>query len=106
VEFEGGRLGIALDSIVCNGSILSGARVQHSVLSPNVRIEDHSIIEDSVITENVTIGRHCRIRKAILDKDVHLPEKTEIGYDAASDKKRFTTTESGVVVVTKEMLSA
>jgi glucose-1-phosphate adenylyltransferase len=104
-EFGDGRLGIALDSIVCNGSIVSGARVQRSVVSPNVRIEDHSLVEDSVIMENVTIGRHCRIRKAILDKDVHLPDKTEIGYDAESDKKRFTTTETGIVVVTKEMLT-
>ncbi|HEY5593782.1 MAG TPA: glucose-1-phosphate adenylyltransferase [Nitrospiria bacterium] len=104
-EFKDGRLGIALDSIVCNGNIISGARLQHSVLSPNVRIEDHSLVENSVIMENVMIGRHCRIRKAILDKDVHLPEKTEIGYDEASDKKRFTTTETGIVVVTKEMLS-
>jgi glucose-1-phosphate adenylyltransferase len=104
-EFEDGRLGIALDSIVCNGCIISGARVKHSVLSPNVRIEDHSLIEDSVIMEYVTIGRHCRIRKAILDKDVHLPDKMEIGFDPDVDQKRFMMTESGVVVVTKEMLS-
>jgi len=104
-EFKDGRLGVALDSIVCNGNIISGARVKHSVLSPNVRIEDHSLVEDSVIMENVTIGRHCRIRKTILDKDVHLPEKTEIGFDAESDKKRFMTTETGIVIVTKEMLS-
>ncbi len=104
-EFEDGRLGIALDSIVCNGCIISGARVKHSVLSPNVRIEDHGIIEDSVIMEYVTIGRHCRIRKAILDKDVHLPDKMEIGFDPDVDQKRFMMTESGVVVVTKEMLS-
>jgi len=103
-EFKGGRLGIALDSIVCNGCIISGARVQHSVLSPNVRIEDYSIVENSVILENVTIGRHCRIQKAILDKDVHLPEKTEIGYAPESDRMRFVITESGIMVVTKEML--
>lgn len=105
-EFEDGRLGIALDSIVCNGCIISGARVKHSVLSPNVRIEDHSLIEDSVIMEYVTIGRHCRIRKAILDKDVHLPDKMEIGFDPDADRKRFMMMESGVVVVTKEMLSS
>jgi len=103
-EFEDGRLGIALDSIVCNGCIISGARVNRSVLSPNVRIEDHSLVEDSVIMEYVTIGRHCRIRKAILDKDVHLPDKMEIGFDPDVDRKRFMMTESGVVVVTKEML--
>ncbi|MBI3995352.1 MAG: glucose-1-phosphate adenylyltransferase [Nitrospirae bacterium] len=105
-ESKGGRMGLALDSIICNGCIISGARVQRSVVSPNVRVEDYSFVEDSVIMENVTIGRHCRIRKAILDKDVHLPEKTEIGYDAESDKKRFLAMESGIVVVTKEMITA
>jgi len=104
-EFPEGRRGVAVDSIVCNGCIISGARVQHSVLSPNVRIEDHSLIEDSVIMEDVTIGRYCRIRKAILDKDVHFPDKMEVGFDPEADQKRFMTTESGIVIVTKEMLT-
>lgn len=104
-EFRGGRLGIALDSIICNGCIISGARVQHSVVSPNVRIDDNSIVQDSVIMERVKIGQRCRVRKAILDKDVHLPDKTEIGYDEETDKKRFVTTESGIVIVSKEMLN-
>jgi len=79
--------------------------VRRSLLFSDVRVESGSLVEDSVIMENVTIGRHCRIRKTILDKDVHLPEKTEIGFDAESDKKRFMTTETGIVIVTKEMLS-
>jgi len=102
-EAEGGRLGVALDSIVCGGCIVSGGRVQSSVLSPNVRVNSYADVRDSVILENVEIGRYCKIQRAIIDKDVKVPPKTVIGYDREDDKKRFSVTESGVVVVSKEM---
>jgi len=102
-EEEGGRLGVALDSIICGGCIVSGGRVQSSVLSPNVRVNSYADVRDSVILENVEIGRYCRIQRAIIDKDVKVPPKTVIGYDREDDKKRFSVTESGVVVVSKEM---
>jgi len=102
-EEEGGRLGVALDSIVCGGCIVSGGRVQSSVLSPNVRVNSYADVRDSVILENVEIGRYCKIQRAIIDKDVKVPPKTVIGYDREDDKKRFSVTESGVVVVSKEM---
>jgi glucose-1-phosphate adenylyltransferase len=100
-EEKGGRLGIALDSIVSHGCIVSGGRVQNSVLSPNVRINSYSEVHESILMENVDIGRHCRIRRAIIDKDVNIPPETEIGYDAAADRKRFHVSPSGIVVIAK-----
>ncbi len=100
-EFKGGRLGIALDSVISGGSIISGGRVQNSVLSQNVRVNSYSEVYDSIIMENVDIGRHCRIKKAIIDKDVTVPQGTTIGYDPVEDRKRFTVSPGGVVVVAK-----
>ena len=102
-DYEGGRMGIALDSIVCGGCIISGARVQNSVLSPNVLVQDHAEVRESVVMENVVIGEHCRIRRAIIDKDVNIPPKTEIGYDPGADRSRFTVTDSGLVAISKGM---
>lgn len=100
-EKKGGRLGIALDSVVSHGCIVSGGRVQNSVLSPNVRINSFSDVRESVLMENVNIGRHCRIRKAIIDKDVIIPPETEIGYDPVQDRQRYHLTPSGIVVIAK-----
>ncbi len=100
-DYQGGRMGIALDSIVSGGCIISGGRVQNSVLSPNVLVQDHAEVRESVLMENVTIGEHARIRRAIIDKDVSIPAKSEIGYDLEADRSRFTVTESGLVVISK-----
>jgi len=100
-EKKGGRLGTALDSIVAHGCILSGGRVQNSVLSPNVRINSYTEVNDSILMENVDIGRHCRIRRAVIDKDVVIPPGTEIGYNLDEDRKRFHVTPSGIVVIGK-----
>ncbi|CAI4031832.1 Glucose-1-phosphate adenylyltransferase [Nitrospira tepida] len=102
-DYQGGRMGIALDSVVSGGCIISGARVQNCVLSPNVRVEDHADLRESVVMENVVIGQHARIRRAIIDKDVTIPPHTEIGYDREADRQRFTITESGLVVISKGM---
>ncbi len=100
-EYKGGRLGIALDSTVSDGCIISGGRVQNSVLSPNVRINSWADVRDSVLMENVEIGRHCRIKKAIIDKDVYVPEGTVIGYNLEEDSKRFHVSPNGIVVIPK-----
>ncbi len=100
-EKKGGRLGIALDSMVAHGCIISGGRVQNSVLSPNVRVNSYSEVRDSILMENVDIGRHCRIRRAIIDKDVVIPPETEIGYHLEKDRKRYHVTSSGIVVIAK-----
>jgi glucose-1-phosphate adenylyltransferase len=98
---EGGRRGMALDSLVSPGCIISGGGVERSILSPNVRINSYSYVGDSVIMEGVDIGRYAKVRRAIIDKDVKIPPKEEIGYNLRRDKKRFLVTESGIVVVAK-----
>jgi glucose-1-phosphate adenylyltransferase len=98
---QGGRMGVALDSIVCGGCIVTGGRVQNSVLSPNVLVKDYADVHDAVLMENVVIGEHARIRRAIIDKDVTIPPKTEIGYDLEADKRHFIVTDSGIVTISK-----
>jgi glucose-1-phosphate adenylyltransferase len=102
-EEQGGRLGVALDSIVCGGCIISGGRVHNSVLSPRVRVNSFAEVRESILLENVEIGRHCRIHRTIIDKDVSIPPHTAIGVNLEEDRKRYSVTESGIVVVTKEM---
>jgi glucose-1-phosphate adenylyltransferase len=99
---ETGRTGTALDSIVSNGCIVSGGTVQNSVLSPDVRVNSYSEVDACILFSHVSVGRHCRIRKAILDRDVHIPEGTAIGYDAEADRQRYFVTESGITVVTRD----
>ena len=96
-------MGVALDSIVCGGCIISGGRVQNSVLSPHVRVHDHADVRESVVMENVVIGEQARIRRAIIDKDVIIPPKTVIGFDPVADRQRFKVTDSGLVVISKGM---
>ncbi len=102
-DYQGGRMGVALDSIVCGGCIISGGRVQNSVLSPNVVVQDHAEVRESVVMENVIIGEYAQIRRAIIDKDVMIPPHTEIGYDIEADRRRFTVSDSGLVTISKGM---
>jgi glucose-1-phosphate adenylyltransferase len=99
---ESGRTGTALDSIVSNGCIVSGGVVKNSILSPDVRVNSYTEVDDSILFSHVSVGRRCRIRKAILDRDVHIPEGTTIGYDAEADRQRYFVTESGITVVTRD----
>ena len=96
------RMGVALDSIVGSGSIISGGRVKRSVLGYDVRVNSYCEIENSIIFNHVNIGRYSRIRNAIIDRHVSLPEHTEIGYDAENDRNRYGGTEGGVVTVVRE----
>ena len=95
-------MGVALDSIVGGGSIISGGRVKRSVLGYDVRVNSYCEVENSIIFNHVNIGRHSRIRNAIIDRHVMLPEHTEIGYDLEADRARYQVTESGIVVVVRE----
>lgn len=96
------RAGFALDSLVSQGSIVSGGRVERSILSPNVRINSWADVRESILLSNVTVGRRARIRRAIIDKGVEIPEGMEIGFNLDQDRERgFTVTESGVVVIAK-----
>jgi glucose-1-phosphate adenylyltransferase len=95
------RKGVALDSIVGAGSIVSGGRVEKSVLGLDVRVNSYSEVDDSIIFNHVIIGRHSRIRRAIIDRHVNLPEGTVIGYDLEADRARYSVTENGIVVVVR-----
>lgn len=96
------RRGMALDSIVCQGCIISGGQVIRSILSPSVRINSYALVEDCILFEGVNVGRHARIRRAIIDKGVHIPPHAEIGYDLELDRQRgFVVSEGGVVVIAK-----
>jgi glucose-1-phosphate adenylyltransferase len=95
------RTGMAMDSIVGQGSIISGGIVKTSVLSHNVIVNSWSEVCESVIMADVEIGRHSKIMKAIIDKANRIPPNTEIGYNPEEDRKRFTVTPRGIVVVPK-----
>lgn len=96
------RRGYAMDSIVCLGSIVSGGRVERSILGTEVRINSYAHVADSILFQGVNIGRRAKIRRAIIDKGVHIPPNVEIGFDPRLDLERgFTVTESGVTVIAK-----
>ncbi len=95
-----GRMGAALDSVISPGCIVSGSRVQGSILCPNVRVHSFATVENSILMPGVHVGRHARIRNAIIDRDVLIPRGAVIGYDEAADRARHTVTERGIVVVT------
>lgn len=99
---ETGRMGVAVDSIVSMGSIISGGVVRNSVVSPDVRVNSFSEVDSSILFSHVNIGRHCRIRRAIIDRDVCVPEGTVIGYDTETDRQRYFVTDSGITVVTRD----
>ena len=103
---EGKRMGIAVDSIVSAGCIVSGGKVQNSILSPDVRVNSFCEISNSIIYAHCDIGRGSRVRNAIIDRDVHLPERTIIGYDPEEDRRHYYVSESGIVVVAPEDTSA
>jgi glucose-1-phosphate adenylyltransferase len=95
------RMGIATDSLVSEGCIISGGRIDRTVLSPAVRIHSYAHVEESILMDGVSIGRHARVRRAILDKGVEVPPGAEVGYDLEADRRRFTVSDEGVVVVPK-----
>jgi glucose-1-phosphate adenylyltransferase len=99
---EPGRMGASLDSIVSSGCIVSGGTVRNSVLSPDVRVNSYADVDSSILFSHVDVGRHCRVRRAILDRDVHIPEGSVIGYDTETDRQRYFVTDSGITVVTRD----
>ncbi|MBI2820500.1 MAG: glucose-1-phosphate adenylyltransferase [Acidobacteria bacterium] len=97
---EGYRMGVALDSIVSHGTIVSGGRVLQSVLSPDVRVNSYSEVQGSILFMGVDVGRYSRLRRCIVERGVHIPDNTQIGYDLERDRARgFVITDSGLVVV-------
>jgi glucose-1-phosphate adenylyltransferase len=98
------RRGMAVDSMVSGGCIISGAKIHHSLLFSNASIHSYSSIKDTVVLPNVIVGEHCKIKNAILDKGCLVPDGTVIGVDPEEDAKRFYVSPGGIVLVTPEML--
>ncbi|MBN1638743.1 MAG: glucose-1-phosphate adenylyltransferase [Ignavibacteriales bacterium] len=101
ISHEGERVGRTFNSLITDGTIVSGGLVERSILGPNVRVNSFTYVTDSIIMDNVNIGRHSQIRRAIIDKNAIIPENTLIGFDPEIDKKRFTVTENGITVIPK-----
>jgi glucose-1-phosphate adenylyltransferase len=98
-----GRMGVALDSIVSHGCIISGGRVVQSVLSPGVRVNSYAEVDRSILFSDVNVGRYARLRRCIVERGVVVPENIQIGYDDRKDRANgFTVTDSGIVVVSPE----
>lgn len=104
VHKEVDRRGIAMQSMISGGCIVSGAEIDTSVLFSNVKVHSHSRVKDSVVLPQVDIGRNCRIQKAVIDRGCRIPEGTVIGEDLDADRQRFRVTDKGVVLVTPDML--
>jgi glucose-1-phosphate adenylyltransferase len=98
------RRGMAVDSMVSGGCVISGSKVKNCLLFSNVRLNSYSNLEDSVVLPDVNIGRNCRISRAVIDRGCKIPEGTVIGEDPAADAERFYVSEGGIVLVTPEML--
>jgi len=99
---EDGRRGQAIDSIIGEGSIISGGKVQESVIGREVLIDSGAEVKSSLIMDRVKVNKDCKIKMAIIDKDVEVPPSTEIGYNLKQDKKRFfVDKESGIIVIPK-----
>jgi len=101
-EGRSSRQGVAMDSIICQGAIISGGSVMRSIIGAGCRVNSYAQIEDSILFDDVEVGRHSRIRRAIIDKGVRIPPETEIGYDPVMDAARgLTVTDSGLVVIAR-----
>ena len=101
---DGERRGSAVNSMVSGGCIVSGARIDQSMLFSDVRVEERSLVSRSVVLPNVEIGRGCEIRGAIIDEGTAIPDGFRIGVDRDLDAARFEVTEGGVVLVTPDMI--
>jgi glucose-1-phosphate adenylyltransferase len=98
---EKGRAGKALDSIICSGVIISGGRVENSLLSPGVRVNSYAQVSESILFHDVVIGMKAKVRRAIIDKGVRVPDGMKIGYDLEADRRRFEVSDDGIVVIGK-----
>ena len=93
--------GLVTNSIISKGCIINRANINQSVLSPFVNVDHYSTVQNSILMDDVKVGRKCQIQKAIIDKGVIIPNGTEIGYNRAQDLKKYTVTDSGIVVIPK-----
>lgn len=101
---EDNRRGIAMDSMVCSGVLISGGTVRRSVLSQGVAVHSGALVEDSILMEDVDVARGAVVRNAIVDKQVRIPSGARIGVDTEADRRRFTVSDAGVVVIGKRQV--
>ncbi len=95
------RVGVATDSLVAEGCIVSGGDVNRSILFPNVRVNSFSGVDHCILFNHVNVGRRCKLKNVIVDKEVTIPAGTRIGYDPEADRKRFPVSDNGIVVIPK-----
>jgi glucose-1-phosphate adenylyltransferase len=98
------RRGMAVDSLISGGCLITGSSIRNSVLFSNVRVHSYAKVEGSVVLPDVTIGRNCRLSRCVIDKGAIIPEGTVIGEDREEDARRFYVSENGITLVTPEML--
>ncbi|MCX5908910.1 MAG: glucose-1-phosphate adenylyltransferase [Deltaproteobacteria bacterium] len=96
-----GRVGAAYDSLISSGCIISGGKVVRSILSPQVRVHSFAEVYDSILMDGVDVGRHARLKRVIIDKGVEIPPRVQIGFKLEEDARKYTITETGVVVIPK-----
>jgi len=96
-----GRAGKALDSIICSGVIISGGRVERSILSPGVRVNSYAQVDKSILFHNVVVGMRAKVKRAIIDKGGRVPDGMKIGYDLEKDRQQFFVSDRGIVVIPK-----
>jgi glucose-1-phosphate adenylyltransferase len=101
---DDGRRGMAVDSVVSGGCIISGAKIARSLLFSNVHVHSYSSIEDSVILPDVEVHQNVRLKRVVVEKHCTLPEGLAVGFDPAEDRKRFFVSERGITLITPEML--
>ena len=99
------RRGMAVDSLVSGGCIISGAQIQDSLLFSQVRANSYSSLNQAVVLPQCEIGRHARLTKVVVDRGCRIPDNLVVGEDPDADARRFHRTESGVTLITREMLS-
>jgi glucose-1-phosphate adenylyltransferase len=99
---EGRRMGTALDSMISSGCIVSGGRVSNSVLSFDVRVNSYTDVDGCIVFPHVDIGRYSRIRRVIIDRNIHIPEGSVIGFDSNEDRKKYHVSDTGIVVIVPE----
>jgi glucose-1-phosphate adenylyltransferase len=101
VPSASGEDGSVTNAMLAGGDVIIGARIVHSILSPDVWVQSGAMVEDSLLFERVRVGPGARLRRCIIDKDVYVPAKERVGWDLERDRQRFTVSEGGVVVVPK-----
>ena len=100
-----GRRGMAVDSLVSGGCIISGSQIDRSLLFSRCRINSYSEIEQSVLLPGVSVGRHSRLKRVVIDRGCSIPEGTVVGEDPVEDARRFERTENGITLITQDMLN-